>query len=114
LILWHNIVYDIFSRFSAKSIYHEKKHNWTFEETSNHFEMPMRKLFRWSNRIEPITKHASHKTKIDKAKLIEDVELYSDSYIYERAERLGAEDGNRGCGDIMPEPAAPGLPIGKS
>jgi transposase len=67
----------------------KEKHNWTFEETSNHFEIPIRTLFRWSNRIEPITKHASHKTKIDKAKLIEDVELYSDSYIYERAERLG-------------------------
>jgi transposase len=67
----------------------KEKNNWTFEETAKHFEIPARTLFRWSKRLEPILKHKKHKSKIDKNKLLEDVELYGDSYLCERSKRLG-------------------------
>jgi transposase len=75
--------------FRQKVLGMKEEHKWTFEQTSKHFEIPIRTLFRWSKRIEPIRIHRSHKSKIDKNELIKDVEKYNDSYLSERARRLG-------------------------
>jgi hypothetical protein len=64
------------------------KNNWTFQKTSEHFEICIRTLFRWSKCIET-KKHKPHKTKIDIEALKKDVELYPDAYQYERGIRLG-------------------------
>ena len=80
--------------FRQKVLAMKKKHNWTFEKTSEHFEIPIRTIFRWNKRIEAYIKHRDHKSKIDKDKLIEDVNKYPDSYQYERAKRMGV---SRSC-----------------
>jgi transposase len=68
------------------------KKGLTFEETGEHFEIPIRTLFRWSKRLEPYEKHRYHKSKIDKEKLLEDVNVYPDAYQKERALRLGVSE----------------------
>jgi transposase len=75
--------------FRQKVMAMKQKHGWTFEKTCQHFEISMRTLFRWSNKIEPIKKYTIRKSKIEKDVLLKDVEMYPDSYISERAERLG-------------------------
>ena len=67
----------------------KKKFNLSFEETSERFNVSMRSLFRWQNKIEPCTTRNKPATKINMDQLAKDVELYPDAYHYERAERLG-------------------------
>ena len=65
------------------------KHNLSFEETSCHFEISIRSLFRWSKNPNPCLKRNKPATKIDMDALREDVAKYPDDYQRERAVRLG-------------------------
>jgi transposase len=65
----------------------------TFSQTSKHFHIPMRTLFRWQRRIEPKTTRNKPATKIDMAALRKDVERYPDRYQYERAKDFGVTQG---------------------
>ena len=68
----------------------KEEHALTFEETAQHFNLSIRTLFRWSNKIEPCTTRNRPAIKIDSKALFDDIEKYPDAYQYERAERLGA------------------------
>lgn len=60
----------------------------SFQQTSDIFDVSMRSLFRWSERLEPCTTRAAYVQKLDPAALARDVEDYPDSYRKERADRL--------------------------
>ena len=61
----------------------------TFEETSKHFDISIRTLFRWHKTLTPCTKRNKPATKIDMDALAKDIELYPDDYQWERAKRFG-------------------------
>lgn len=61
----------------------------TFEQTSDRFNIPIRTLFRWQNRIEPKTTRDKPASKIDMEALAQDVKDNPDSYQYERARAFG-------------------------
>lgn len=63
--------------------------NLTFQETSERFGVPIRTLFRWGNRIEPIVKRNKPSTKIDMETLKKEVEQKPDAYQYEHAKKFG-------------------------
>ena len=52
----------------------------TFEQTGERFGIPIRTLFRWQKRIEPITKRNKPSTKVDMDALRKDVEQNPDHY----------------------------------
>ena len=52
------------------------KHNLTFEETSEHFEISIRSLFRWSKKIEPCAHRNKPPTKIATQSLLDDIAKY--------------------------------------
>ena len=60
-----------------------------FFETATHFDISIRSLFRWSNKIEPCTTRNRSPVKIETQKLLEDIEIHPDAFQYERAERFG-------------------------
>lgn len=66
----------------------KEKNNLTFEQTSDRFGISIRTLFRWQERIEPVTKRNKPATKIDMKALEEDVRKYPDEYQYERAKKF--------------------------
>jgi transposase len=74
--------------FRQKVLAMKKKHKWTFEKTSKHFEIGIRTIFRWDKNVESKERTKEQKTKIKKEDLIRDVEEYPDAYGYERASRL--------------------------
>lgn len=65
------------------------KHALSFEETSAHFGISIRSLFRWSKRLEPCSTRTVNPWKTDMDALKKDIEMYPDSYQRERAQRLG-------------------------
>lgn len=67
----------------------KNKHTLTFEETSAHFEISIRTLFRWSKRIEPCATRSRAPSKINTQKLLDDIKKHPDDYQYERAKRFG-------------------------
>lgn len=67
----------------------KKQEKLTFQETSDRFGVPVRTLFRWKNRIEPITKRNKPSTKIDMEILRNEVEQHPDAYQYEHAKKFG-------------------------
>ncbi len=67
----------------------KEKNNFTFEETSKHFGITIRSLFRWSKRLEPKLKRDKPASKVDMKRLEKDVKKHPDSYQYERAEKFG-------------------------
>ena len=69
-----------------KRVFDEKQEKGlTFEETSQRFDVPVRTLFRWSQRLSPQTKRNKPATKIDMERLAEHVKDYPDAYLWERA-----------------------------
>lgn len=76
--------------FRQKVLAMKKRHKWTFEQTSKHFEIGIRTIFRWDKKIEPKIRIKEQKTKIKKEALLRDVEEFPDAYCYERAKRLNA------------------------
>ncbi len=67
----------------------KEKNNFTFEETSEHFGITIRTLFRWSKRLEPKLKREKPATKVDMKRLEQDVKKNPDAYQYERAQKFG-------------------------
>jgi transposase len=74
--------------FRKKVFEIKEKENLTFEETSKRFYVGTKTLFRWQQRIEPITKRNVSSRKIDIEKLKKDVEENPDLYQFERAEKF--------------------------
>jgi len=75
--------------FRKKVFEIKEKKGLTFEETSQHFAIPIRTLFRWQHRLEPALTRNKPATKIDRIVLAKDVERFPEDYQWERAERLG-------------------------
>lgn len=67
----------------------KQKEKLTFQELSDRFSIPIRTLFRWKNRIEPILKRNKPSTKIDMIALAKDLKDNPDHYQYERAKTFG-------------------------
>jgi len=66
----------------------KEKHDLTFEEVSERFDVPIRTLFRWSKKIEPQSTRNKPASKIDMNLLAQDVKESPDAYLWERAERF--------------------------
>ncbi|MDC9583035.1 IS630 transposase-related protein, partial [Xenorhabdus sp. PR6a] len=64
--------------FRKRVLAYKDKHSLTFEQTSDHFEVSIRTLFRWSHKIEPCTTRDKPPTKISDETLIADVREYPD------------------------------------
>ncbi|MET1255248.1 IS630 transposase-related protein [Aliikangiella maris] len=75
--------------FRQRILAYKEKHGLTFEQTSEHFSIGIRTLFRWVNKIEPCTTRKKPATKVDTEILLNDLELFPDDYQWERALRLG-------------------------
>ena len=79
--------------FRQKVFAVKAKKNLTFEQTSERFDIPMRTLFRWQQRLEPCTTRDKPATKIDMDALANDIKENPDSYQWERAEKFGVTPG---------------------
>jgi len=75
--------------FRQKVFAIKAKKNLTFAQTSEHFDIPIRTLFRWDQRIEPCATRAKPATKIDMDALAKDVKTHPDLYHWERAKQFG-------------------------
>ena len=75
-------------KFRQKVFAVKEKYSLTYEQTSERFDLPIRTLFRWQNKLEPCLTRNKPATKIDMDVLREDVELHPDDYQWERAKRF--------------------------
>ncbi|MEX0447648.1 IS630 transposase-related protein [Xenorhabdus sp. SGI246] len=75
--------------FRKRVLAYKDKHSLTFEQTSAHFEISIRTLFRWSHKIEPCMTRDKLPMKIPDEVLIADIQKFPDDYQWERAKRLG-------------------------
>ncbi|MCP9270516.1 IS630 transposase-related protein [Xenorhabdus sp. XENO-1] len=75
--------------FRKRVLAYKDKHSLTFEQTSAHFEISIRTLFRWSHKIEPCMTRDKPPMKIPDEVLIADAQNFPDDYQWERAKRLG-------------------------
>ena len=75
-------------KFREKVFAVKERYKLTYKETSERFDVSMKTLFRWQQRIEPKLSRNKPATKIDMEALEEDVELYPDDYQWERAKRF--------------------------
>jgi transposase len=66
------------------------KESLSFDAASKRFGISKAALFRWSKKVEPQKNRNKKAFKIDMEALRKDIELYPDSYCYERGARLGA------------------------
>jgi transposase len=71
----------------------------SIKKTAALFSIGLSSIKRWLNRVERITHHQHHGTKIDMEGLQRDVEHYPDAYQYERAARLNAS--RSGIGEAL-------------
>lgn len=74
--------------FRQRALAYKEKYALTFEQTSVHFGIGIRTLFRWADKIEPCLTRNKPATKISDELLRHDVEKYPDDYQWERAKRL--------------------------
>ena len=74
--------------FRQRVLAYKEKHSLTFQQTSAHFGIGIRTLFRWADKIEPCTTRNKPATKVDEETLRKDVQLCPDDYQWERAKRL--------------------------
>lgn len=75
--------------FRQKVLAVKAKKHLTFEATSESFDIPIRTLFRWQQRIEPCMTRNKPAPKIDRDALKKDIQTYPDRYQWERAETFG-------------------------
>ena len=85
-------------QFRQKVFAVKDKYNLTFQQTSDRFDIPIRTLFRWQQKIEPCTTRNKPATKLNMDKLAQDVEQAPDDYQWERAKRLGVAERTIGYG----------------
>ncbi|MET1254557.1 IS630 transposase-related protein [Aliikangiella maris] len=74
--------------FRQRVLVYKEKHQLTFQQTSEHFGIGIRTLFRWSNNITPCLNRNKPATKVDMDELLKDIEKFPDGYQWERAKRL--------------------------
>ena len=74
--------------FRQRVLAYKEKNKLTFEQTSVHFGIAIRTLFRWANRIEPCKTRNKPPLKIFDDILRNDVAAFPDDYQWERAKRL--------------------------
>ena len=76
-------------QFREKVFATKDKFDLTFEQTSQRFDIPIRTLFRWQQKIAPCVTRDKPATKIDMDALAQHVDDYPDAYLHERAAVLG-------------------------
>ena len=75
--------------FREKVFATKDKLDLTFEQTSQRFDIPIRTLFRWQQKIAPCLTRDKPATKIDMDALAQHVDDYPDAYLHERAAVFG-------------------------
>ena len=75
--------------FRKKVLAVKDKEKLSFDRISERFGISRAAIFRWTKNIEPQKNRDRKSTKINMEVLRQDIELYPDSYCYERAARLG-------------------------
>lgn len=75
--------------FRRKVLKIKERENLSFDAIAKKFNISRAAIFRWSKNIEPQKTRYRKPTKIDMEVLRKDIELYPDSFCYERAQRLG-------------------------
>lgn len=75
--------------FRKKVLAIKDKEKLSFDAIAKKFNISRAAIFRWTKNIEPQKNRDRKPTKIDIEVLRRDIELYPDSYCYERAARLG-------------------------
>lgn len=79
------------AHFRKKVLAIKDKEKLSFDTVAKKFNISRAAIFRWTKNIEPQKTRDRKPTKIDMEALRNDIELYPDSYCYERAARLGAK-----------------------
>ena len=74
--------------FRQRVMGYKAKKSLTFAQTSDHFDIGIRTLFRWSKQLEPCHYRQKPATKIDMDALKADIEQSPDDYQWERAKRF--------------------------
>lgn len=75
--------------FRKKVLKIKDKEGLSLQATAKRFGISKTALFNWTQNIEPKITRDRKPTKIDMEVLRKDIELYPDSFCYERAQRLG-------------------------
>ena len=75
-------------KFRQKVFEVKKKHRLTYEQTSERFDVSIRTLFRWEQRLEPKTTRNKPAVKLDMDEFEKHVEEYPDAYQWERAQHF--------------------------
>ena len=74
--------------FREKVFATKDKFDLTFEETSQRFDIPIRTLFRWQQKLKPCTTRNKPATKIDIGALARDIQESPDDSQWERVQRF--------------------------
>lgn len=74
--------------FRQRVLAYKEKQGLTFQHTSEHFDIGIRTLFRWSKHITPCLSRNKPATKVDRDELLKDIETFPDGYQWERAKRM--------------------------
>ena len=74
--------------FRQRVFAYKEKHQLTFEQTSEHFDINIATLFRWKKRLEPCATRNRPAIKVNMDILEKDIEDFPDDYQWERAKRL--------------------------
>lgn len=67
----------------------QKQEGLSYQQAADRFHIGIASLVRWTKNLNPAPGRDRPDTKIDKQKLIEDINRYPDAYQHERAARLG-------------------------
>ena len=84
--------------FRKKVFAVKAKRDFTFEQTSQHFDVDRRTLFHWQQKMAPCLSRNKPATKLDMDALAKDVESAPDDYQWERARRLTVAERTIGYG----------------
>lgn len=76
--------------FRKKVLSIKKKERMSYERASKFFGISKTTILKWNKNLIPKVGRNKAATKIDMEALKEDIIKYPDSYVYERAQRLGA------------------------
>ena len=87
--IWYNWFMTYSKQFRQEVLAYKDKFGLSYDDTSEHFDISSRSLYRWSNEIEPCETRNKPSTKVDMDQLEKDVDLFPDDYQWERALRLG-------------------------
>ena len=75
-------------KFREKVFATKEKFQLTYQQTSDRFDIPIRTLFRWQQKMEPCSHRNKPATKIDMEALAKEVKESPDDYQWERALRF--------------------------